>query len=128
MPKETLAQHAGREAENIRVVVASAHLGRHVVVAKNGANAKDLVGGDAHPQARAANQDASIRFSPPHLPSNGSSDVGIVNRSVVADPQIDDLVTGLPEQLDQHLSHLITVMIGTNGDKHRYTSTLVSGR
>ena len=50
----------GRQAEHVGVVVAAAHFGGQIVVAGGRADAGKLVGGDAHAQAGAADQDAAL--------------------------------------------------------------------
>ncbi len=48
---ETISQQIGRQTQDVRVVVPSAHLGRQVVVAERGTNAPELVRDDAHADA-----------------------------------------------------------------------------
>src|SRR5262249_49007978 len=57
---QPLAQQVRRQAQHVGVVVAAAHLRRDAVVARGGAHALDLVRGDAHADAGAADQDAAL--------------------------------------------------------------------
>jgi hypothetical protein len=51
---------AGAEADDVGVVVGAGHAGFEGVVALGGADAVDLVGGDAHADAGAAHQHAAL--------------------------------------------------------------------
>ena len=53
---ESFPQQVGREAQDIRIVVSTAHLGRQVIVTRRRTDAGELIGGDTHSQSRSAYQ------------------------------------------------------------------------
>src|SRR5690242_15371302 len=57
---QSLAEHVGGKAEDVKIIVPAAHLGRQVVVARGGSNSPKLVRGDAHADAGSADQNPAV--------------------------------------------------------------------
>src|SRR5205085_881690 len=76
---QLLAEQVRRQTKDIRVVVPPTHLGGDAVVTGRGANVLDLVGGDAHADAGAADQDAAVHATFTHGGRDLKRQVGVVH-------------------------------------------------
>ena len=87
-----LAQEIGRKAENIGVEMAATHFRGQVVVAGGGADARALVGHDAHPQTSAANEYSSIDHAATNHRGNLGGYVRVVGCLRIGGANLLDLV------------------------------------
>ena len=94
---EPIAQQVGRKAEHVGVVVQAAHFGRQIVVAGGGPDAGELVGHDAHPHARSADQDAPLDFPGADRRRDLGRVVGIVDALRAFGAEIETFVPQLGE-------------------------------
>src|SRR5262245_2887318 len=121
---QLFAEEVGREAEDVGVVVTSAQLSRDAVVAGRGPGAPDLVRGDAHADARAANQDTP--FHPTLADSLGHLEgkVRVVRAPRAVRSDVDYLMADLTQKRNDPLLDAEATMVTTNRNVHG--ATLVS--
>ncbi len=89
---EPFAEEVGREAEDVEIVVPAAHFGRQIVVARSGPDSVDLVGGDAHTDARSAHEDSTIGVSGTDFVSDLLCDIGVIDRTFFVGAEVDDFM------------------------------------
>ena len=77
---QPFAQEICRKTQDVRVVVAVAYLGGQIIVARRGAHAGELVGGDAHAQAGAADQDPAVHLAVADFLRHRGGDIRVVDR------------------------------------------------
>ena len=90
---EPVAQHVAGKAKDVQIVVAAAEFRGDVVVARGGANAGNLVGGNAHPQPGAADQNAAFGLLGGHFAADDGGDVRVVD---VSSPWLPTSITSWP--------------------------------
>src|SRR5262245_21783794 len=95
---QLFAEQVGRKAENVGVVVPAAKFGGDTVVARRRPGAPDLVGGDAHADARAADQDAPLHAAVADLAGHFEREVRVIDAARVIRADVDDFVAVLTEQ------------------------------
>ena len=113
------AQEVAGEAEDVEVVVTAAELGRDFVDAGAGADAGELVGGDGHADAGAADQDAAVDFAAADFLGHQGREVGVVDAFVRRRAVVDHVVPFGFEQGDHLLLQVISSMITGDGNFHR---------
>src|SRR5262249_27070509 len=115
---QLFAQHVGRQAEHVQIVVPAAHFGRQVIVTRGRADAGKLVGRDAHADARSANQDAAVHRAVADLAADDRGDIRVVDAFVRVRPSVDHFLAQALEQLDQFAFDGIAAMVATDCDTH----------
>ena len=115
---QPLAQQIGGEAQDIRIVVPPAELGREIVVAGRGANAVKLIRGDAHAQARPADQYPAVGLAVADAAGHFGGDVGIIDGLGRKRAHVFDFVPELLQQFRYFRADGKTTMIGTNCNSH----------
>jgi hypothetical protein len=96
----------------------AAQLGRQVVIAWRSPDAGDLVGRNAHPQARSADQDPPIHFVIADLSGDHGGDVGVVVVVLIVGSRVDHFLAQPAEQLDQLDPHLHAAMVASHRNSH----------
>jgi hypothetical protein len=115
---QLIPQEVGRQTQDVGVVVSATHLGGNAVVAGSGPDAMDLIRGNTHADAGAANQNTAINPFLSHRPGHLECEVGIVNAVVASRAHILDLVAKLLQQRDDPFLGLEASMIAADGDFH----------
>src|SRR5690606_31818535 len=110
------------QGQHVAVVILPGEPCRDRLAAAGGPHAWDLVGGDGHADARAADEDAAVRTALGHRPAHRRGEVGVVARRPVVGAQVVDLVPLLGQGGPQVLLQVETRMVGTDGDAHPITS------
>jgi hypothetical protein len=123
---QALAQKVCREAEDVGIVMAARELGGEFVVADGGAGAFDLIGGDAHADACAADQHAPFGFSG----GDGLSDIegafGIIDGGEFAISQDLGIVAFLAEAFGEGADGGSPTVITTENDLHHVPPVLLA--
>ena len=117
---QPIAQHVAGETEHVQIVVAAAQFGGDVVVARGGSNSRNLVGGNAHPQPGAADQNSPIDFARRDLSAHFCGNVRIVDRLGTRLADVDHFLAEAHEQLDQFPSHFHASMVTPDRNPHRF--------
>ncbi len=90
---QTLAKEIGREAQDVGVIVETAHFGGQIIVAGRRAHTGEFIGDNAHTDPGPTNKDSAIDI----MLRNGSRDlrgeVGIVDVVRAIGPQIERFVS-----------------------------------
>jgi hypothetical protein len=108
----------GAQAQDVDVIVFD-HLMRRVGVVGDGRpDAPDLVGGDAGPRPRTANEDRSDRLPVEDRLSSGDGCVRIVDRVGVVGSEIEHGVALVGEEFGQMLLQLVPGVIGGDSYPH----------
>ena len=81
-------------------------------------NARDLVGGDGHANARAANQHAPPAGSAGHPTRHEAGDIGIIDGPRGKGPHIDDAMALPAKERRQPFFGDKTAVIGAQGNFH----------
>ena len=76
---QTLAKEISREAQDVGVVVKTAHFGGQIIVAGRGAHAGEFIGDNAHTDPGPTNEDSAIDILPGNRPRDLRGEVGIVD-------------------------------------------------
>ena len=92
LSEQFLPEHLGRQAEDVEIVVTPTHFGCHQVVAGGRADAMDLVGGDRHADAGAAEEDPAVDRSFTDAVGDVGGNIGIVDGVGPATAAVDDLM------------------------------------
>src|SRR5262249_26547419 len=110
--------HAGAQHEHVQVVVLNALVGGVSVMAKAGADAGNLVGGDRGADAAAADQDAALRFALQHAQRDSLSVVRIIHRPGAVRADVDEFVAELAQVGYQQGLQFEAGMVRADGDLH----------
>ena len=95
-------------------------------MAQSGPDTADFVGGDAHPQARGANQNGAIRHLVRHRLGGHIGQIRVVDRSGVVGSDIDALMPHLADDgLDQLLG-VITPVVASYCYSHIASSLILA--
>ena len=91
-----MAQEVGGKAEDVGVVVRAGESGGEFIVGDGSADALDLVGGDAHADARAADEDARVHVRLDDCAARALRDVRVVGgaRELVDPHEVPRLLDG----------------------------------
>ena len=125
LPIKLIAQQTGRQAKHVGIVVQTADLGRHQVVAGNCTDTGHFVGGNAHPQARAANQYAAIDLPRRHQVRNTRGNLRVVDWMAIGNAPVDNFMPQPANHFDQHCPHKVSAVICTDGDTHGNETFLI---
>src|SRR5437016_4519297 len=90
-------------------------------MAGRGPGAADLVRGDAHADAGAADQDAALRPAVADLAGHFERVVRVIDAARVVRPDVDHFVAALSEQRDDALLDRNAAMVAPDGDFHGET-------
>ena len=93
-------------------------LGREAVRHGGGPDAPDLVGGDAHANAGAADQDPQVGVPVHHRISHLFGILGVMAGVGVMGPQVQDFVPRLYQMLFDDLLEGVSAVIGAHCDSH----------
>lgn len=115
---QAFAQHVGRETQHIQIIVPPAHLGRQVVVARGSADAGELVRGDRHTDARAADQNPAFGFPLAHGASNVRGDIGVIDTAFFIGTFVDRFVAELLDEFEDLDFDLLSAMVAADDDFH----------
>ena len=110
---------AGAEREDVGVVVLAREAGGLEVHHRRGADAGDLVGGERHADAGAADQDAAIEFAGRDRAPDLGRVVGIVDRLVRVGAEVAVRRAQLVERVLDQFLQLEAGMVCANRDAHR---------
>src|SRR5690606_22857807 len=118
------AEQVGGHADDVGVVMAAGDLGGDVVVDQCGADAVDLVSGDAHADARAADEHRAIGPALGDGARRRPREVGVVaTAAVVAGGHVDQLVALASDQVRQRPEHRRATVVATQRNLHGLYST-----
>src|SRR5438552_8023071 len=112
------AQQIRGQAQDVGVVVAAAHLRRDAVVARGGAHAGHLIGGDAHADAGAVDEDAAVHASFAHGLADGEGVVGVIDAVAALRSQVEDLMSQALQQGDDAAFDFEAAVVAADGDSH----------
>src|SRR5262249_52334995 len=115
---EFLAQQIGREAQDVGVVMATAHLGGDAVMARGGTNPGHLVGSNGHADPRATNEDATLDSALAYGPSHLKGIVGIVNAALSFGADVRNFMAQPAQQRSNSLLGLEASMVAANSNFH----------
>src|SRR5262245_12445004 len=115
---ELLAQEVGGEAEDVGVVVSAAHLGGDGVVAGGGADAAHLVGGDAHADVGAANQNAALDLALADGFADQNREIGIIDALGPGGAHVEHFVSEAFEEGDKPALGLEAAVVAADGNLH----------
>ena len=112
--------HFCRQAENIQVVVAAAHLSCNLIVARGGANTRNLICCNCHPDTSTAKQDSSVHRAISNLTGNISSYIWIINCCFIMAPTVFYRMTVTLQESDQTTAGINTSMIASDRNFHSF--------
>ena len=112
------AHDARAEGEDVRVVVHAGELGAKGLGAHDGAHALDLVGGQADPHARAADEDAQVDVAVRHGAADLVAGDGVIEALGAVGAEVHDLVAALLEVLGDDVLELDGGVVVTDTDLH----------
>jgi len=104
--------------QDIRVVMFAGQPGRIKIVAKRGADARHLVGGDLFTLAASAENDPAVRTPVDDRARDGDADQRVINRRLTVGPVIVDDVFELLKRVLQMLFQQKAGVIGADSDAH----------
>lgn len=104
--------------EDLGVVALAGALGRERVVGEGGPHARDLVGADGHPDARAAHEDGALEAAGRHLLRHGEGDIRVEDGSTLEGSEVLDGVLPVGEELLDDLLEVVSCLIAADGDLH----------
>ena len=84
-----------------------------------------FVGGNAHPQARAANQYAAIDLPHRHQVRNTRGNLRVVDWMAIGNAPVDNFMPQPANHFDQHCPHKVSAVICTDGDTHGNETFLI---
>lgn len=113
-----LADDPGADAEDVHVVVLDPLVGGVVVVADAGADAGDLVGGDADADAAAADQNAAVGPTSNNDLANFAGEVGVVDGAVGVCPAVDDGMARRGDEGSDSVLEREAAVIAAESDVH----------
>ena len=116
--RERLPDDLRAEAEHGDVVMLDGLMCGIDIVAEGGADTRDLVGGDAGADSRAADEDRAVGASVDKLRANGLGDVREVDRLRRVRAEVADLMAPLPERVDDWSLEWKTGMIAADCQPH----------
>ena len=87
-------------------------------MAQGGADAGDFVGGDAHADAAAADENAVVGFVPGDGQSGGDGEIGIVAAFGLISAEIHHLMAFAGEDALDQLFGFVAPVIAANGNLH----------
>jgi hypothetical protein len=108
-----------RQAANLSVIMQSGTVSGKNIVALGGPYPSHFIGGDAHANAGAAYQYASIILTSDDSLGHLHGDIGIVNRILRIATEIMIAVTRLGDYFDNELLESTTMVVITDGNMHR---------
>jgi VWFA-related protein len=88
------------------------------VVAHGGADTRKLAGGNRHPGATSAHNDAAIDLPVANGGRDGLGDIRIVDRRAGMGAQVEDFMALLGHDTGKVALHLESGVVGANGDSH----------
>src|SRR5262249_44695054 len=112
------ADHARAQDQYVHVVMFHALVRGVTVMAKTGANAGNLVGGDGCAHAAAANQNAAFTLAAKQAERNRFGEVRITNRLGAIGAGVQTLMPALPQMANQQLLQVEAGVSGSDGDAH----------
>ena len=115
---EPFAEEVSREAEDVQIIMTSAHFGSEIVVARCGSHAVHLVGCDAHADSGSAHQNSTIGFASTNFMGYNLRDIGIVDRAFFVRAEIEGFVTKLFHKLQDLVPNRSATMITSDGNTH----------
>jgi hypothetical protein len=120
---EFFAQQIGRETQDVGIIMPPAHFGGNAVMARRSTDAGNLVGGDAHADPGAANEDASFGSARSHVLGYLESEVGIIDAGVSFGTHIEDFVLQIAQEPYNSMLGIETPMVAANRYFHGYVTT-----
>jgi len=130
VPRQIGPDDPRSKAQDVQVVVFDALACGIGVVADRRPDARELAGGDAHPDRAAADQEAPVGATGEHRFGHRAGAIGVVDRLRGVGSQIEDVDAVRAEAPDQVALELHSRVIRGDGDVH-LTSTsaeVVNGR
>src|SRR5438105_3069087 len=112
------AQEIRRQAKDVGVVMAAAHLRSDAIVARSRANAGNLVGGDAHADTGAADQDATIDGTFADRLGDLKGIIGIIDALAAAGSHVDYVMAKALQERDNTPFYLKAPVVATDCDFH----------
>jgi len=114
------AEHVAGKAQNVQIVMPSAHFGGQFVGYGSGPDPGKLVGHDTHSQTGSANQDSQVRFPGADFPGHLACDVRVIDRSRLfrRRTMIFHRMPKLPNHIAQLHPNQDAVMVAAEGDIH----------
>jgi hypothetical protein len=107
-----------RQAANLGVIMKSGAVSGKNIVALSGPYPFHLIGGDAHADAGAANQDTLIELAPDDSFSHLHGDIGIINRILGIAPEVAITMPRLCNYTEDEFFESTTPVVITDGNTH----------
>jgi hypothetical protein len=117
----------GAEAQNVRVIVLARAGSGELVLDECGPDARDFIGGNAHTDARSADQDAPFISAAGNGMPNLSGDIRIVHRLIVVGAEIVVFEARLLQQVYYLRFEADATMVTAYGDAH-FFGLILTGR
>ena len=115
---QAISKQVSREAQDIGVVVPSAHASRQVVMAVGRSHSGEFVGDNAHSHSGAADQDSAIGGSVGDGTGDRSGEVGVVDTVGGIGAAVDSLMSEFGQECKHHSLDCKTAVVTGNGDFH----------
>src|SRR5712691_12031486 len=115
---ELFAEQISRQAQDVGVVVPTAHFGGQIVVTQGGAHAVKPIGGNRHADARAADQNAAFDIVRDHRRGDFRGEFRVIDAVGRVGTEIDPLVPKVGQLTQNLLLHLVSAMVAGNCDFH----------
>lgn len=115
---QLIAQLIGGQANDIGVIVHATVFRRDAVMARCSTHSGELVRGDAHTDASAADQDAALHASVGHFTGNLSREIRIVNALRFERAKVMDVAIQALQKLGETGLQLNAAMITGDADFH----------
>ncbi len=122
LAEEHFSDLVAGEAQDVGIVVVARDVGAQLVMAQSGADAPDLVGGDAHPQARGADEDRAID---PFLGDRLGRHIGeirVIDRRHVIGSDVHAFMPHLADDRHDELLGAEAAMVAPDGYFHMTSS------